>query len=70
MNEKHLVILQLLRQHMEEAPHLTFCQLLFNLGINEFNDPNDPEWYEYAFKDNYNDSDDDVIDKLKNPKIV
>lgn len=70
MNDKHIIILTLLQKHLEENPNVRFCQLLFNFGINEFNSPNEPEWSEYAFRDNYNDSDDIVIEKLRRPKIV
>lgn len=70
MNDKHIIILTLLQKHLEENPNLTFCKLLFNMNINEFNSPNEPEWFEYAFRDNYNDSDDIVIEKLRRPKIV
>jgi len=70
MNEEHFIILQLISKQLEENPHLTFCKVLFNVGINEFEDKENPEQYNFLFRDNYNDKDIDIIDKLRNYDII
>ena len=70
MNEEHFIILQLLSRQLEENPHLRFCQLLFNVGISEFEDKENPEQHNFLFRDNYNDKDIDVIDKLRSYDII
>lgn len=70
MNENHFIILALLKQHMDERPDLRFCQILFNLGINEFANKEEPETCDWNFRDNYNDSDTEIIDKLRNYNII
>lgn len=65
MNEEHFLILNLIKQHLEENPHKRFCQILFDLRINEFADKDQPEKFDFMFRDNYMDTDEQIIDKLK-----
>lgn len=62
MKATHRKILDKIAQYLETegADHLRFTQALFNLGINEFEDRPD----DFVFRDNHNDSDEEVIGRI------
>jgi hypothetical protein len=57
MNENAKTILILIAQYLEENPSVRFTQALFNLGITEFADKNDPGSKGFLLRDIYNDDD-------------
>lgn len=61
MKATHRKILNKIEAYLntDGAEHLRFTQALFNLGINQF-DPNT----EFTFRDNHNDSDEEIIGKI------
>ena len=65
MNENQEQILKILKSELERMPDLRFAQLLFNLGINEFADKENPEQSNFLFRDNHGDSDEDVLSRIK-----
>ncbi len=61
-NEK---IMYLLGVYLNNNPSIRFTQALFNLGITEFADGKNPELKEYLLRNNYNDSDSNVVGRIK-----
>lgn len=68
MNKEAKEILLLIEKELIENKGARFTQVLFNLGINTFSDEKLPETKRYLFRDNYNDSDLKVLDRIKNRK--
>ena len=66
---EHKEILNLIERYLsqEGGQHIRFTQALFNLSITEFKD-NNPE--NEALKDNYNDSDEKVLKKIKKCLVI
>jgi hypothetical protein len=64
MNEHSRAILRALEQYLEKDPSIRFGQALFNLGINQFSDPRNPEAKDYLLRDIYNDRDADILDRV------
>ena len=66
MKTEHKVILDLLTDYLsqEGIEHLRFGQALFNLGINEFATPNNPEEGKFLLRDIHNDDDGRIINRI------
>lgn len=65
MKNNHKEILEILANYMELNSELRFGQVLYNLGITEFADINNPDKKGYLLRDIYNDSDDKILKKIK-----
>lgn len=65
MKDTHKEIINLISDYLEEYPETRFTQALYNLRINGFYSVDDPEESNFLFRDNYNDSDEDVLNKIK-----
>ena len=65
MKDTHKEIIKLISDYLEEYPEIRFTQALYNLRINGFYSVDNPEKYNFLFRDNYNDSDEDVLNKIK-----
>lgn len=61
-------ILIIIKNYLEKNPNDRFCQALFNLGITEFADKNNPEAKDYLLRDIYNDSDDKILERMLKSK--
>lgn len=62
MKQQHLEIIELLTKFLEKNPDQRFGQALFNLSVNEFKKDNENE---FQLRDIYNDSDDEIILRMK-----
>lgn len=62
MNENHKTILLLLEQYLTAYPKQRFTQALLNIGINEVAQL--PKIYPLPLRDNYNDTDEQVITRI------
>lgn len=69
MKEEHAIILELLRSYLEKNPDQRFGQAIFNLKINEFKKTTDPKNPNYSLRDINNDTDSDIIARIKNQLI-
>ena len=65
MKDTHKEIIKLISDYLEEYPECRFTQALYNLRINGFYSVDNPEESNFLFRDNYNDSDEDVLNKIK-----
>lgn len=65
MKEEHHIILDLIKSYLEQNPEMRFGQALFNLKINEFKKSIDPHKLDYTLRDIHNDSDIDIIMRIK-----
>lgn len=65
MRGEHQVIINVLTDFLERNPGQRFGQALFNLGINEFANPTNPEWNNRYLRDIYNDEDQQIIKRIK-----
>ena len=65
MKATHQKILDKIAEYLETegAEHLRFTQALFNLGINEFEE-DQVHTDSFVFRDNHNDSDEEVIGRI------
>lgn len=68
MDTEAKAILLLIEKELIENKGARFTQVLFNLGINTFSDEKLPETKRYLFRDNYNDSDSTVLERIRNRK--
>jgi hypothetical protein len=66
MNENAKEIIQLITEYLEKNPGIRFGQALFNLNINLFEDQQDPSRRDFLLKDIYNDSDQRILNRIKN----
>lgn len=57
-------LLRIIDNYMQRNPKQRFAQVLFNLGINQFADPNNPEAKNFLLRDIYNDLDDDIFFRI------
>ena len=60
MTSEHRIILEKLKEYLEQNPSQRFGQAIFNLGINEFKLDE-----EYQLRDIYNDNDLDIIKRIE-----
>lgn len=65
----HKRILDGISDYLDEHPELRFTQALYNLGINEFKNKDNPEVDNFCFRDNYNDSDKSILAKINKNTI-
>lgn len=70
MNKEAKEILLLIEKELVENKDVRFTQVLFALGINQFADKESPCKRDYLFRDNYNDSDSIVLDRIKNRERI
>lgn len=68
MNKEAKEILLLIEKELVENKDVRFTQVLFNLGINTFANEEYPSVKDYMLRDNYNDIDSVVLDRIKNRK--
>jgi hypothetical protein len=61
MKKKHKKFIKILKKYLKMSPELRITQALFNLNVTEALVKGD----EYYFKDNYNQSDEKTINKVK-----
>jgi hypothetical protein len=66
VTDDHAEIVKLLADYLENNPTQRFAQAIFNLRVNEFADKMKPENKGYLLRDIYNDSDEQVINRIKN----
>ncbi len=66
-NKKHQEIIDNLIEYLskDDNENLRFTQALFILGINNFNNPSNPEKDNYLFEDNYNVPDSKILKTIK-----
>lgn len=60
MTDEHRIILDKLKNYLDEYPDLRFGQAIFNLGINEFKQNE-----EFQLRDIYNDNDTEIINRIE-----
>ena len=65
MTEEHRIILKAIEEALNRDPELRFGQALFNLGINEFINPDNPGEVDYKMRDIHGDKDSDIITRIK-----
>ncbi|MBN4049744.1 hypothetical protein JYT36_00790, partial [Bacteroidales bacterium AH-315-N07] len=65
MKIEHQEIIKLLSRYLGENPDQRFTQAIFNLGINEFANKENPEKENNRLRDVYNDPDGIVLDRMK-----
>lgn len=65
METNNQQILTRLTQYLIDNPEIRFCQALGNLGINQFANQTNPTAEKHQLRDNYNDSNVDVLKRMK-----
>ncbi len=65
MTEKHRIILKAIEEALNRDPELRFGQALFNLGINEFVNRDNPSKTDYRMRDIHGDKDSDIIARIR-----
>ena len=68
MNKEAKEILLLIEKELIENEGARFTQVLFNLGINKFANEEYPSVKDYLLRDNYNDTDLSVLERIKSRK--
>ena len=68
MTTEHRIILDAIEEALNRDPELRFGQALFNLGINQFVNPENPEVSNYKIKDIHGDKDSQIIDRINQNK--
>lgn len=61
---EHRTILDAIEKALIRDPELRFGQVLFNLGINQFLNPENPAEADYKMRDIHNDKDSEIIDRI------
>lgn len=64
MTNEHKIILKAIEKSLIRDPELRFGQALFNLGINQFVSPDNPEKTDYNMRDIHNDEDSVIIERI------
>lgn len=67
MNNNTALIMTVLGEYLNANPSIRFGQALYNLNINQFVNDKDPDKGNYALRDIYNDTDDEILKRI-NPK--
>ncbi len=74
MKYEHKLILHLITQYLNQpdAEYLRFGQALYNMGINEFANPDNPEEQNHNLRDIYSDYDGIIIGRIlkNNPNLT
>ncbi len=65
MKPEHKAILSIIEQYLKDNPSIRFCQALFNLNINMFQNERDPALAGNLLRDPYNDTDKQVLERMK-----
>ena len=65
MKQEHEELMLLISRYLEQNPELRFGQALFNLSINEFANPTEPEREKYRLRDIYGDSDRAILERAR-----
>jgi len=67
MKYLHDLIIQEIIKYSEQkgVEELRFTQILFNIGITEFDNNQDPESCGYLYRNNYNISDEEILKKIR-----
>lgn len=65
MTEEHRIILKAIEEALNRDPELRFGQVLFNLGVNEFVNPENPSEANYRMRDIHGDKDSDIIARIR-----
>lgn len=68
MKEEHRKILDFIAEELNRHPEWRFGQTLFNLGINEFVNPSNPEKADYRMRDIHGDSDQEILRRIMKQK--
>lgn len=69
MKEEHQLIIDLIKQYLAENPSQRFGQALTNLKIIGFADEKQPEKLQYLLRDIYNDTDAEILVRMKNRTV-
>lgn len=64
MTEEHRIILNEIEEALNRDPELRFGQALFNLGINQFVNPENPAEADYRMRDIHSDKDSEIIGRI------
>ena len=64
MTKEHRIILDAIEEALTRDPELRFGQALFNLGINQFVNPKNPEGADYRMRDIHGDQDSTIIERI------
>lgn len=64
MTENQKTLIEILSEYLKKNPNLRFSQALFNLNINQFADPINPETKGFLLKDIYNDTDEQLLERI------
>lgn len=64
MTKEHRIILDTIEEALNREPELRFGQALFNLGINQFVNSNNPAEADYKMRDIHGDSDSAIIERI------
>ena len=64
MKPEHQALIQILTDFLERNPSQRFGQALFNLNINGFANPKDPEKNNFYLRDIYNDTDAEILKRI------
>lgn len=65
MTEDHRIILNAIEEALTRNPDLRFGQALFNLSINEFVNPENPQEADHKMRDIHADKDSDIIARIR-----
>ena len=65
MKKEHEIIVDLLKEYLENHPDQKFGQALFNLGVNEFKNTTDPRNPNYDIRDIHNDKDNEILKRIE-----
>jgi hypothetical protein len=68
MTEEHRIILNEIEEALNRDPELRFGQALFNLGINQFVNPENPAEADYRMRDIHDDKDSEIIGRIRAQK--
>ncbi len=65
MTDEHKIILKAIEEALNRDPELRFGQALFNLGINQFVNPENPAESDYRVRDIHGDDDITIINRIR-----
>lgn len=68
MTEEHRIILKAIEEALNRDPQLRFGQVLFNLGINQFANIDNPSEANYRLRDIHGDKDSTIIERINSNK--
>lgn len=68
MTNEHRIILDAIEEALNQNSELRFGQALFNLGINQFVNPQNPAEADYRIRDIHGDKDAVIIERIRQSK--